>query len=156
MFVTILTIIQVMIALLLTGIILIQQSKSGGGLGAVGGGVTETVFGAGAGNVLTKATVILAAFFLCMTLLLAIITGHQNEATSVIETLPDESVAVETVKNTDAKSEDKAEATVEKPTSDSLPEVPEKATAEVDKAKTLNTPETKTPSTPAATPAPSK
>ena len=145
-----------MIALLLIGIILIQQSKSGGGLGAVGGGVTETVFGAGAGNVLTKATVILAASFLCMTLLLAIITGHQDAAKSVIETLPDESAAVEAVKDTDAKLEDKAENTVEQPTSDNLPKVPEKATAENDKVKALDTPETKTPSTPAATSAPSK
>ncbi len=81
-----LTVIEVIAALLLIGIILIQQSKSGGGLGAMGGGITETVFGASAGNVLTKGTVILTAVFLTTTLLLAILTGHRRPGASVVET----------------------------------------------------------------------
>ena len=86
--VSVLTIIEVLVALLLIGIILIQQSKAGGGLGAVGGGMTEMVLGASAGNVLTKITVILASIFLGLTLLLNIITGHRGPGKSVIEDLP--------------------------------------------------------------------
>ncbi len=81
----VLVFIEVLVALLLIGIILMQQSKSGGGLGGMGGGVTETVFGAGAGNVLTRATVILASVFLGITLVLAIITGHRKQGSSIIE-----------------------------------------------------------------------
>jgi len=84
-----LTVVEVIVALLLIGIILIQQSKSGGGLGSMGGGATETVFGASAGNVLTKATVVLAALFLGITLILAVITGHrQNRRQSVVTRVP--------------------------------------------------------------------
>jgi len=71
----------------LIGIILIQQSKSGGGLTAMGGGMTESVFGASAGNVLTKGTVTLAAVFLAATLALAIITGHRGPRRSVADGL---------------------------------------------------------------------
>ena len=76
--IVLLTAIDVLAALLLIGIILIQQSKSGGGLTAMGGGMTESVFGAAAGNVLTKGTVTLASIFLGITLILAVITGHRG------------------------------------------------------------------------------
>jgi len=79
----ILTFIEVVTALLLIGIILIQQSKSGGGLGAVGGGMAETVLGASAGNVLTKGTVWLTVVFFSVTLLVAVITGRANLGGSV-------------------------------------------------------------------------
>ncbi len=84
----ILVTIDVIAALLLIGIILIQQTKSGGGLGSIGGGVTEAVFGATAGNVLTRGTVILASIFLCVTLLLAVLSGHMQQSKSVIEDMP--------------------------------------------------------------------
>ena len=70
-------------ALLLIGIILIQQSKSGGGLGAISGGMTESVFGAAAGNVITKTTVILASIFLACTMLLAFLSKYEVETETV-------------------------------------------------------------------------
>jgi preprotein translocase subunit SecG len=91
----VLTFLEVLTALLLIGIILIQQSKAGGGLGAVGGGVTETVFGATAGNVLTRGTVILASIFLGITLLLAVITGHSSGGRSVVDDMAPEEPAAE-------------------------------------------------------------
>ena len=87
--VVLLTTIEVLAALLLIGIVLIQQSKAGGGLTAMGGGMTETVFGAAAGNVLTRGTVILAAVFLSVSLLLAVITGRHGPRRSVAESLTD-------------------------------------------------------------------
>lgn len=117
-----LTILVVITALLLIGIILIQQSKSGGGLGAMGGGMTETVFGASAGNVLTKATVILAAVFLGLTLVLAIITGHRRPVRSVVEGMPAEIMveAATEVTDDDAVAEPGVMRVVE-------PELPEDA-----------------------------
>ena len=100
-----LTIIEVIVALMLTGIILIQQSKVGGGLGAMSGGVTETFFGAGAGNVLTKATVILASIFLGTTLLLAIISGQRRPGQSVIEKVPTQNAIVAPADDTQPEEE---------------------------------------------------
>ncbi len=90
-----LTFFEVVVALLLIVIILIQQSKAGGGLGAMSGAVTETFLGAGAGNVLTKLTVILATIFLCTTLLLAVITGQRRPGRSVLDDLPELEPATE-------------------------------------------------------------
>ena len=61
--VTLLTLFTVVIAVLLIGLILVQRSKSGGGLGALSGGAAEEVFGSGTGDVLVRATVVLAILF---------------------------------------------------------------------------------------------
>ena len=79
--------IDVICAFLLIGIILIQQSKSGGGLGAISGGATESVFGAAAGNVITKTTVALASIFLVSTLLLTILSKYQPQSETLSEQL---------------------------------------------------------------------
>ncbi len=68
-----LIIIEVVVCILLVGIILLQKSKSSGLGVAFGSGMGESLFGAQAGNVLTKATVILAAIFLVNTTLLALV-----------------------------------------------------------------------------------
>jgi len=119
----ILTILEVLTALLLIGIILLQQSKAGGGLGAVGGGVTESVFGATAGNVLTRGTVILATMFFVVTLVLAIITGQRGPGKSVADGLAAEpDVVEETAKSGDEAAtpivadEEKADETTGKAT----------------------------------------
>lgn len=83
----ILTTVEVIVALLLIGIILIQQTRSGGGLGALGGGVTDSVFGAGAGNFLTKMTVILSAVFFVVTLSLVLMAARGKQGQSVVEKL---------------------------------------------------------------------
>ena len=66
----------VIVALLLIGLVLIQQSKSGG-FGSTFGGVGESVFGAQAVNHLSKLTVILTTVFFILTLLLAAISGQR-------------------------------------------------------------------------------
>ncbi len=77
--------IVVVCSILLIGIILIQQNKSGGGLGVIGGGMTESVLGATAGNVITKATVILAGIFFACTFLLAILIANRSQPGSMVE-----------------------------------------------------------------------
>ena len=72
-------ILEVLTSVLLIGIVLIQQSKKQGGLGALAGGQTESVFGAATGNVVTRTTVILAAVFLVNTLILAHLTSRGSD-----------------------------------------------------------------------------
>lgn len=81
----------IIVALLLIGLVLIQQSK-GGGFGGSFGGVGESVFGAHAGSHLTKLTVILTTSFFVLTLLLAVIVGHSNRGRSVVESNAAENV----------------------------------------------------------------
>lgn len=69
-------------ALLLICLVLIQQSK-GGGFGSAFGGVGESVFGARAGNQLTKATVVLTAIFFVLTLLLVVVQGHNDDSGAI-------------------------------------------------------------------------
>ena len=77
---------EVIVAILLVLVILMQKSK--GGIGAIGGGASEAILGAGAGNVLTKATVILGITFLVNTLLIAIIYSNQAKTSMIGEGVP--------------------------------------------------------------------
>ena len=137
-----LTTIEVIAALLLIGIILIQQSKSGGGLTAMGGGMTESVFGASAANVLTKGTVTLATLFLGTTLILAVITGHRGPRRSVAEDISAEPPAA-----TQSVGEAAESTTADQPAAPA----PDAGTTPAPAPAT--TPATTPPSTPAATPA---
>lgn len=102
----------VVIALLLIGLVLIQQSK-GGGFGSAFSGLSESVFGARAGSHLTKLTVILASVFFFLTLVLAVVTGHASRQKSAVEINSDlEAVA--------AKEKSAVEKTVEKAESGQL------------------------------------
>ena len=78
---------EAVVCLLLIGIVLIQRSK-GQGVGLSFGGGAEAVFGAQMGNVLTRATVVLAVIFLLNTTLLAILkpTGRSASVAERIET----------------------------------------------------------------------
>jgi preprotein translocase subunit SecG len=122
--VILLTVLQLVSAFLLIGIILIQQSKAGGGLGAMGGGTTETVFGATAGNVLTKGTVILASIFLGCALLVQVINAKTRPTESVSTKLQSEAKADDAAMVAD---ESAADATV---TDDVKPEAEGAATSD--------------------------
>ena len=75
--ITLLTVLDVLIALLIIALVLVQQSKSGGGLGTTfGGGGSDSLFGAHASSHLSRLTVIFATLFLGITLALAIISAH--------------------------------------------------------------------------------
>ncbi len=77
----------VLIAIMLIGLILVQPSKSGG-FGSAFGGVGESVFGAQAMGHLSKLTVVLISLFFVLTLLLAVVSGHNSgaEQKSVMDT----------------------------------------------------------------------
>jgi len=73
----------VSLAVILICLILVQRSKQGG-LGALGGssggGATEEVFGAGFGNVLSKATVVCVVLFFASTMGLTFVEGQRAKS----------------------------------------------------------------------------
>ena len=97
----VLTVIDAMVALLLIGIVLIQQPKETSLGGSAFGGVGDSVFGGHAADHITKITVVLASIFLILTLVLAIITGHRtDDSTSLIDASAPEVLAPAPVKAT--------------------------------------------------------
>lgn len=75
-----LIVLEIIVSVLLILVVLVQPSKSGGGLGgAIGGGMGEQLFGARTGNVLTRATIVLATVFLVNTLGLAFLYSRQDQ-----------------------------------------------------------------------------
>ena len=76
-----LIVVEILVSILLTLIILVQPSKSGGGLGGAlgGGGISEQLFGARTGNVLTKATIVFATIFLVNTIALAVLYSRGDK-----------------------------------------------------------------------------
>lgn len=72
---------HVLAALAITGLILIQQGK-GADMGAsFGGGASQTLFGSrGSGNVLTRATAVLATLFFATSFALAVVARDHSEA----------------------------------------------------------------------------
>ena len=76
-------VIHVMIALALTGVVLIQRSE-GGGLG-VGGGQTQFMSGRGTANLLTRVTAVLAAAFMVTSVVLVVLEGQGAQRGSVLQ-----------------------------------------------------------------------
>ncbi len=74
--------IEVLVAVLLIGVILVQRSKAGGGLGglATNSAGVEEAFGSSAGNVLVKATVYMGIIFLVNTVGIGIIQQSLSHA----------------------------------------------------------------------------
>ena len=93
--ITLLTVLDVFIALLIIALVLVQQSKSGGLGTTFGGGGSDSLFGAHASTHLSRLTVVFASFFLIITLSLAIITAHKPknrnlaEINSILMSTPD-------------------------------------------------------------------
>ena len=79
---TVLLLIQVMVAVALVGVILLQRSE-GGALG-IGGGGGGFMTGRSAGNALTKTTAILAACFFATSLVLSIIASQHRTGPSIL------------------------------------------------------------------------
>lgn len=70
--------IHVITSVLLVLIVLMQRPRSEGLGAAFGGGVTESLFGSGAGNMLTKITTGLGITFFATTMALALLYSHRQ------------------------------------------------------------------------------
>ena len=90
---TILLVVLIVIAIAMIGLVLLQRSE-GGALGIGGPGA---MFSArGTANLLTRATAGLAAAFMILSLVLAILSGSWAERESVLDTVEEDPLAVET------------------------------------------------------------
>ena len=75
--------IEIMVALALVAVILLQRSEGGAlGIGGGGGGMMSA---RGAANLLTRATAVLATLFIIISLALANLAGRRDDATSVFD-----------------------------------------------------------------------
>jgi len=73
------------VCLLMILLILMQRPKQEGLGAAFGTNVTDQVFGARTTNVLQRGTVYLASMFFILSLTLAILIGHRNKQTSLVD-----------------------------------------------------------------------
>lgn len=80
---TLLLILHLVSAIALIGIVLLQAGKGGGLSGAFGSGMgSETLFGARTGDVLTRATAIMATIFISTSLALAYLSVRTGSSVS--------------------------------------------------------------------------
>ena len=82
----ILTIIQILVAVSLVGLVLLQQGKGADAGAAFGSGGSGTIFGSrGSASFLSRATAILAAVFFCNSIALAYMSARTGEPQSITE-----------------------------------------------------------------------
>ena len=84
---TFLLVVHILLALALIGVILVQRSE-GGGLGMGGGGGGGFMTARGQANLLTRTTAILAALFICTSIVLAIMAGGHSKPRSILDAAP--------------------------------------------------------------------
>ena len=79
----VLTIVHILVAFIMVGVILLQSGK-GAEIGAAFGGSSQTVFGSrGAGTFLSKMTAVAATIFMVTSLSLAILSKRQNYSSTI-------------------------------------------------------------------------
>lgn len=112
-----LLVVHILISFALIGLVLIQQGKGADVGAAFGSGASGTVFGAsGSGNFLTRLTGGLATAFFINCLILAYLSSHEVQRSSVMDrvqleqpesavVVPEESSPLEPIKNTVAPDE---------------------------------------------------
>ncbi|WP_300552320.1 preprotein translocase subunit SecG [Maricaulis sp.] len=89
---TVLLIIQVLIAVSLTVVVLLQRSE-GGALG-IGGGQGSMMTGRSAATVLTRTTMVLAALFIGNSIFMAVLVGVNTDGSSIYDNPVDLSTPV--------------------------------------------------------------
>ena len=84
-------VVEVICCLLLVGLVLLQKSKSEGLGMAFGAGAGESLFGARAGNVLSRATTVISIVFLVNTLLLGVLFAQKDK--TIMDSVPADQTA---------------------------------------------------------------
>jgi len=85
MLLDLLLIIELIVGVLLTAVVLLQQSE--GGVLGVGGGPSGFMTARGAGNLMTRMTWILGGTFFALALILTVVAGRERGASSVVDRL---------------------------------------------------------------------
>jgi len=102
---TFLVVIQVLAAVALIGLVLIQHGKGADAGAAFGSGASGTVFGArGSANFLTRATAVCATVFFVVSLSLAYLVQARKAPDSVMDTLAPASSGVPATQAVPAES----------------------------------------------------
>ena len=115
-FIYAITAVLVICCLLLIGVVLLQRPRSEGLGSAFGGGMTESMFGAGTTDVLTKFTIWMAAAFFVCTLLLAVLMSHRDsDKSSSLDHLTETPAIEESAVQLPAESPEEATAPEETP-----------------------------------------
>jgi preprotein translocase subunit SecG len=84
---TVLVVFQVLTAIALVGVVLLQRSE-GGGLGMSSGGMGGFLSGRGQASLLTRVTAGLATAFMVLSLALALVSRESSRPTSIMEGAP--------------------------------------------------------------------
>lgn len=123
----ILLVIDLIVALMLIGLVLIQQGK-GADMGAsFGAGGSNTVFGStGSGNFLTRSTAVLATLFFIINLALGSMSGHVEKNVDEWQNLSDPAVKM-TPADADVPSVNIAPGSSDVPVETVEPKAPEAA-----------------------------
>ncbi len=80
-----LTIVHVVVAVFLIGLVLMQKSSDQGVGAAFGGGMTDTVFGGGTTTALVRLTIWCACILLATTMILAVLHTHRETSRSLMQ-----------------------------------------------------------------------
>lgn len=132
MLLTIVLILQVITAIALITIVLLQQGKGAEAGASLGAGASQTVFGSsGSGNFMSKSTAVLAATFFAFSLVLAYLTKQQllNDTSLNFEAVaPEINIPLEELVEPDLESG------VESNHSDSHEDTTDPADTEIDSA----------------------
>jgi len=92
----VLLVLEVLFAIALVALILLQQGKGADAGAAFGSGASGTVFGSrGAGNFLSRTTAVLATLFFLNCLALAYMISHRTQASTEFKSVVEESVIPE-------------------------------------------------------------
>jgi preprotein translocase subunit SecG len=83
---TVIIVVHLLIVLALIGVVLLQRSEGGLGLGGGGGGTSGFLTGRGQANALTRATAILAGLFFLTSLVLGILAHRGQAPRSIFDT----------------------------------------------------------------------
>ena len=114
---TVIVVVQVLAALAIIGLVLLQHGKGADMGAAFGSGASGSLFGAtGSSNFLSKSTGIAAAVFFAATLALAFVGNHRvAETGGVMDNLPAPAVAIPASSSATSAASDVAPAVVVNP-----------------------------------------
>lgn len=128
---TVLIVVHLIIVLALIGVVLLQRSEGGLGLGggSSGGGVAGFMTGRGQTNALTRATAILATLFFATSLTLAVMSHRTAAPKSILDTgaapagQPDRPAGADNLLDTLRQQQERAPATA--PAQPGVPQAPQ-------------------------------
>lgn len=88
---SVILVIQVIVTVFLITVIMIQKSEGGGlGIGGSGGGMGDFLGAKGTANLLTKVTSVLAATFMILSIVLAILSSRVNRDSSIMDKIAEQ------------------------------------------------------------------